>query len=471
MTKGQKYQFIWMAIFAVALALRFGLALVNREANDDHLEAVRLILKTGQLPVMGACRECFHPKLYYITAAALLQGFDLQEVEAQTILLQILNLYAGALTLAVVYRFIKNDPSEHEPVKLLAFALIALNPKLIAIHSQVSNDTFVILFSTLTLFWTERFLKKPARGTFALLVLFCLLTVATKATGWIIFLAVFLSLLAASSLGAEKKRLAGYTALFLTLTLGLTALNPLAQFGTNYQKFGAPIVTRDKQLPLPGFFQPTSHYKDYHFRPGIVSIQDGFFTFKLIDLLKVPLIPNGQYNYPPTRTSFWTMLYADAHSLHFQNWPVSWGSQDEANFTVSRGIFVLALLPTLIFAAGFLLAIIRWVKTLVSKKRENLATAGDSLFLLTGGGCLAFLLLAALLYRDFAFIKLVYILPGLLAFAWLFLRGADRLFALFSARFRPGRWLLSGWVGLLLGFYVWDVLAMISQLYTANIHF
>ena len=467
----RNYQTVWMALFALALLLRLGLALVNREANDNHLEAVRLILETRQLPVMHECRECFHPKLYYVTAAALLAGFGVTGDPYQTVFLQCLNVYAGGLTLFVLYRFLKNEFGGPEPVKLLTFALVALNPKFIAINAQVSNDTFAILFSTLALFWMQRFLKTRAPGIFALSLLFSLFTVSTKATGWVVFLALWLGLLAAALWGTEKKQMAFYAALFLVAVLGLTALNPLAQFATNLQKFGLPVVTRDQRLPLPGFFQPISHYKDYHFRPGIVSIQDGFLTFKLADLFVYPLTTNEQYNYPPHRTSFWTMLYADANSLHFQNWPPSWGTQGTENFAISRGIFILALLPSLFFAAGFLLEVFLLLKALLTRHWDELAAPGPLLFWLAGAGSLAFLMLASLLYRDFAFIKLVYSLPGLLAFTWLFQRSAERLFGWLTERFHPGLWLVSGWLIVLLGFYLWDVLAMIGQLYTINLHF
>jgi hypothetical protein len=472
MVKNNKYQFGFILIFMLALLLRLGLALVNRESNDNHVEVVRMIMETHRLPVMGECRECFHPKLFYVTAAALLQVFGIHDLTAQIIFVQILNFLAGLVTLAVIARFIKEYPSSNEPLKLAVFVFIALNPKIVAINAQASNDSFAILFTTLALFFNYRFFKNSSLKYLGLLIFFILLAVSTKVTSWIAFVAIFLGFLVHLWVQHEKfSRKLIHLSIPLVTVFILTTLNPLSQFITNTEKFGSPIVSRDKRLPLPGFFAQTTHYKDYYFRPGIVSIQDGFFTFKLADLLKYPLTTNGEYNYPPQRTSFWTMLYADSHSLHFQNWPPSWQTTGVENFGISRGIFILALLPTLVLIAGLLLELYTLLKAIFKKDKPKILATGNALFLLTFGGYIAFLILACLLYRDFAFIKLAYILPGLLAFTWLFLHGGETVFEILSARARWATWLASGWMIVLLGFYINDVLAMISQLYTANIHY
>jgi hypothetical protein len=467
-TSSQKYKIFFIIILAFALSLRLGIALTNLEANDDHMLVVRMILETHQLPVMFECRECFHPKLFYVTVAALLQIFKITDLKQQLVFAQLLNFLAGGLTLAIIARFIKEYPYENGIMKLSVFMLIALNPKMIAINSQASNDTFAILFATLALFSTYRFFKNPGLKYLGLVILFILLGVSTKVTSWIVFIAIFLGFLLNLWVQEEKLgRKLAYVLILPVAVLLITTLNPLSQFVTNIQKFGTPIVSRDTRLPLPSVFEQTTHYKNYYFRPGIVSIRDGFFTFKLADILKYPLTTNGEYNYPPQRTSFWTMLYADTFSLHFQNWPKSWETKGDENFNISRGIFILALIPTFIFSIGFLLESFNVLKSLFRHERDKIRATGNALFLLTSGGYIAFLILAALLYRDFAFIKLAYILPGLLAFTWLFLRGAELLLG----RFPRFKWLFIGWTTILSVLYVCDVLTMAQQLFLTNIHF
>jgi hypothetical protein len=465
MLKLDKFKWGFIVIFALSIVLRLGLSVVNHESNDNHMLVIYKILETGRLPILSECRECFHPKLFYVIAAGILQVLNIHDINQQILIIQFVNCLAGILVLIFIYKIIREYPSENEFLKLTAFGLVALNPKIIAINSQVSNDTFVILFSTLALYFAITFLKSINQKQFWLSVIFTLLAVATKVTGIVVFGSILLGFLAAFWLKkAQRPLILKNILLFVGLVVVLTALNPLSQVITNIQKFGAPFVSNDKWLPLPEFFQQTTRYPGYFFRPGIVSIQDGFFTFKFSELLKYPMITNGKENYPPHRTSFWTMLFADANSLHFQNWPLTWQAKGEENYTISRGIFFLAILPALILILGFVLEIVSFKKSKVTQNGTSNREPGYAIFLFTVFGSFGFLMLSTLLYRDFSYIKLIYILPGLLAFTQVFLRGLDA-FLKFLDRFWPyGRWIVFSLVFLLSGFYVGDVLTMIFHL-------
>ena len=45
----------WHLVFALALGLRLLLALTNTEANDDHIEVVRIIADEGYVPLARDC--------------------------------------------------------------------------------------------------------------------------------------------------------------------------------------------------------------------------------------------------------------------------------------------------------------------------------------------------------------------------------------------------------------------------------
>lgn len=461
-----RYQKIFIAIFILSLCLRLGLALVNLEANDDHMEVVRMILNSRQLPGLGDCRECFHPKLFYASAAGLLQIFGIHNHSAQIRFIQFVNFLVGALVLALVWKFIQEFPSKNEPAKLTAFAVFALNPKLIAINSQASNDSFVILFCTAALFFAYRFLKDLDRSYLWLMILVLLLAISTKITAWVTFAAIISAfVLRAWTEQDNRNTVLLYLSMMIIFVPMITIVNPLSQFVSNYQKYGFPVTNTTSPLPLPTFSQPTTTDREYNFRPGIVSIQDGFLTFKLIDLLQYPLITNGQFGYPPQRTSFWTMLYADIHSLHFQNWPPSWQVPGTKGFNLSRGVFILGLLPAGMCILGFLLEIATCLRGLFER---NKLLAVDGLFLAGSCGYVLFLMLCALLFREFSFIKFIYILPGLLAFIWLFLRGAEATLQWLSR----ARWvslLANLAIAALLGLYVLDVITLGIHLYTINL--
>jgi hypothetical protein len=147
---------LFLITFLLSCALRVAFVRVNRESNDNHVQVVKIILSTGHLPEKKDCSECFQPKLYHFTVAKIIQGFGWMNINLnrRTLVAEFINLLAGIMTLVVVFDLIKRLPVRNEWLKFLAFALVALNPQLIGINSQATNDTFLILFSTLALYCT-----------------------------------------------------------------------------------------------------------------------------------------------------------------------------------------------------------------------------------------------------------------------------------------------------------------------------
>ncbi len=136
-----------------------------------------LILKTGRLPQKDDCWECFQPKLFHLLFAGAIKilGLANEAGYRQNIAGQALNLIAGIITLAIVWSFLRNLNVRNEKLKVLAFELVALNPDLLGIHSQATNDTLVILFSTLALIGTYRFLNQEKAVDFGLSILYILI--------------------------------------------------------------------------------------------------------------------------------------------------------------------------------------------------------------------------------------------------------------------------------------------------------
>ena len=62
----------WMqAALVVGVALRVLLALVNTDANDNHLAVVEIIAQEHRLPERTETFQAYHPPLYHATAALL----------------------------------------------------------------------------------------------------------------------------------------------------------------------------------------------------------------------------------------------------------------------------------------------------------------------------------------------------------------------------------------------------------------
>jgi hypothetical protein len=248
--------------------------------------------------------------------------------------------------------------------------------------------------------------------------------------------------------------------LFGVVTLVLSVLNPLNQYISNYREYGAPILLNIDKPPFPHFFEQTSAY-----RPGILSLQDGIFTFKFIDLLRHPRIENGDI-YPANRTSLWTQLYGRANSVHFDNWPPTWSSTGEHGFALSRAIYILALLPTVLLLIGAAMEIFLFLKGLIKRDPQLAGATHFGLTALTFTGFMFFIILYALEYRDFSVMKAIFLYPAMLTFPLLFFRAGEMVSAHLTKR---AGWVLAGfgiWMVALFILYSADIVTMIALLYS-----
>ena len=109
---------------------------------------------------------------------------------------------------------------------------LCYSPSLIRINSQASNDTFVILFSTLAIYCFYLFIKNTkAVALFLLTILFASLAVASKTNGWVTVIAIFLSLLIkAFSNKTNRFRILSLGLIFAVITSALIIINPLTQY-------------------------------------------------------------------------------------------------------------------------------------------------------------------------------------------------------------------------------------------------
>jgi hypothetical protein len=215
----------------------------------------------------------------------------------------------------------------------------------------------------------------------------------------------------------------------------------------------------DRQ-PLPALFKqrPVA-------QPGILSVQDGFFTFKFIDLLRHPRIENGPA-YLSSRTSLWTQLYGRAYSVHFDNWPYSWSTTGEQGFPLSRAIYILALLPTLLLLVGAAMEIFLTLKSLIKRNPALAAETNYGLTALIFSGFVLFIILYALEYRDYSVMKAIFLYPAMLAFPLLFLRAGERLNTFLKGRFDWARIGFGVWQVALFILFSADIVTMIALLYS-----
>lgn len=397
-------------IFALAILLRLGLTIVNRQANDDHVEVIKLLL---QRPVIKEdCWECFQPKLYYYMCIFFVRLFSIYSTDGITLIAQSVSLAAGILTLILIWIFL-NKLTFKDSSKSLTFAFIALNPSLIAINAQATNDSLLIFFGTLAIY-SVKFIAKKGFFYPAVLTLSCCLAVLTKGSGFVIFIASFLNILILTF-----KKNYWFTILLLLFTcifsIFITFFGPYLAY---YQKYGSPFIINADKDPVPNLFERT-----YVNRPGITSIADGYFTFHYLNLLEQPYLTHYKLDYPLHRTSLWSVLYGRFYSAHFDRWPPTWSNSSDFVINLTKLIFIFGLPSFLIIIFGYLITFLNLFKKI--SKEHLVLVIFLTLFLMM-------VILYTYTYRDFSTMKSIFIYPAILAIAIFFGIGLEFIMKAFN---------------------------------------
>jgi len=448
------------AVFALGLLLRLYLTAVNAEANDNHLTVIRVIANEHRLPRVGEAWEGFQPKLYHVAVAILWNLSPAQSRAVQVRIAQLVACSAGIATLFLVCRaLLQWDISP--PVRLLTFALVALNPTLIGLNAQATNDSFVILFATLALVEGGEFFRTGARRAFIVMSASVVLAALSKGNGLVVFVAVTMALVLAivgrdAVTGVSRRQLVGLSAVFFGAFLAFTAT--LGSYGANWADTGNPFAINGPRAPLPHLVKRT-----YVYRPGTTSIADTYFSFRFFDMLKHPMITNDGFVYPLHRTSLWSQLYGRAHFGHFAQHPPSWKNTSPLILTVGRLILVLALLPTAFLLTGMIRAVTAMMVWGRRQPSSRGAMLDQTLLVLAAAGFIGFIIVYTISYRDFSTMKAEFLFPAMLAYLFFFAHEAQRadVWCAPWPRLRGSvHWVLA----ILLTLYVTDVVVLAVQL-------
>lgn len=466
-TAARAYRWATCLVLALAVALRLGLAAVNTEANDEHLEVIRPIAFEGRFPGRLDAWEGFQPKLYYALVAVVWRIHPPASGVEQARLAQLVSVVAGSLTLLVVLCFLRRLNLSPR-VSFFAFALVALNPKFIGINGQATNDSLAILFAVTASYFAFRFVRDWRAHHLAWSMVFSILAALTKGNTLVIPLVTLVVLAVALIQPQDKRplsraRLLGYGVGFAVGCL--TFVLPFSLYYTHYREYGTPFVINSNMLPNP---RPALLTESFVGRPGTTSIVNTYLTFRLINLLQEPYIaPEGNsdkgYPYAPHRTSLWSQLYGRLHFVHFDQWPPTWQNTSPFVTNLGRALLVMGLFPTLLLVVALLRSLALPLHWLRNRRRSWTPPYADLLLMLTAWGYLAFIIQYTLTYRDFSTMKAIFLLPGLLGFLGLFAGELQRLDWWTASR----RWASSAVnvaLGALLVLYVADVVALIVQL-------
>lgn len=410
----------------LAAGIRISGALLNRDANDNHLKVIRIIALEHRIPDKEEpeCLQCYHPKLYHASAAALGRLLPRQDDKVLLITAQLLSALAGIATLAYILSFLlalRLAPS----TTLITFALTALNPALIGIHIQSTNDAFVILFGTAALFHGYRFLCFHTLSNAALTALAITLAALSKGSG-IIFLIGFALIGLFGLIRSWREGRLSYAWLLLILSLFLATIAAITIFGPydEYaQRYGSALVINKEKSPPPHFFDQTSVGS----KTGIVSVYDGYLTFRPWDLVHEPYLDREREadDYQSARVSLWTQLYARANFIHYEGHPSKWFVRhDDPVYLLGSVSYVLALLPLTLLLVGLILTLKR-IFAKITKNLTDFATHPEWILLFFLSAFLAFLIKFTMEYREFSSMKPIYIFPALLSIVCLLANGTE----------------------------------------------
>jgi hypothetical protein len=422
------------SVLVVGVVSRLWLALVNEEANDRHLPVIRIIAFEHRFPAWDEKWEAFQPKLYHLTAALVWRAMGSGSSHSALVrAAQLVSCAAGVLTLLVVVRFLR-ERAVSDRARIAVIALAALNPGLVGMSAQATNDAFVILFGSLTVYYGVRFFTRWRGGDFVGVCVASLLAGISKGNGLVVIAAV----LATCALVFARPRVAAphggrRAALAYGLAFALLVIPAVAFVGpyAGYQRrLGTPFVTNMGESPAPHLFRQT-----FAERPGLTSLAHGLLTFRLLDLLEHPASTSDPTTYPTHRTSLWTRVYAQNFSIRFERCPPSWASTSRIVENLTRTLFLLGLVPIALLASGAAAAVrdvARGWLTDAGRSPEGRdgprgSWPATALLVLTAAGFLAFVALYSVRVRDYSTMKQIFVLPGLLGFVAFTAMGIDRV--------------------------------------------
>jgi len=407
----------WVLIFIVCSIPRLFLALTNREANDDHAETVKLWILQQKYPEVDDCYECFQPPLYYAIVKAFTPHTDPVDKEQINDAMRWVNFVFGLGIVVLIFLVITQINGLSPNWQYLLALFWGLNPKLIAICAQMTNDAPIIL---LGLLFTYGVIDGIKHG-FTTKILIKLLVIATlapmvKGTG-LLLIGTYGVLL--GYLLLHKKIKVHYSGLLIS-GLSVLALIFIGYFGNYFHKqqvYGNAFITNWNPEKPPNFVALDTCKA----RLGITSVTQSYFTFRFLDLLKNPYLENGYTNNPLNRTSFFTLLYGQFSNVFYEQYPHGWKNRNATPTRFAKINYVLHIPLLLIFIYGLALG----AKQFWQSKSLSETSFLLFVFLLF----MLFLLKYSYTFRDFSFIKLIFLFPVLHALIYFFTMGIKPILA------------------------------------------
>jgi hypothetical protein len=224
---------------------------------------ISVIADDNRIPDTREFWEAFQPKLYHVTVAALWRALAISSPVSRIRLAQMVSCVAGIVTLWIVLVFLRREAMCRQGMLLVVLA-DRFEPRSYRYQvPRATNDSFVILFASLALFFGYRFSPGSLAGFFWM-TLSCHLGGISKGNGLVVFLAI-LGCLLWHSLGhrmthnSRDIRVALYGSIFLIAYL--VVVPRVGSYWEQYRRYGSPFALPIPPAPFPNLFARTFVYK------------------------------------------------------------------------------------------------------------------------------------------------------------------------------------------------------------------
>ena len=337
------------------ILLRFVIfVFLSPQNNDAHADVIQFIVDHRRLPLSNELDQAYHPPLYYILAGFVLWIFGSIKI------VQVLSLVFSIATLVVIYRIIFCTALIDNASRIYCFALACFLPQLIMFSLYVSNDTLAIFIGSLIALTTYRLIEE-GNGWTQLFRLAALLGLglSTKAT-FLAFAPILLILVFVVGVSSQRSLAAGIVRAFILLSVA--GVLGGYKYVNNYEHFRDPFINN---LDF-GDDWVASQKESFK---GVQS----YIDIDLLHLMASPTVDpeapvstsqsDGRGSYP--LLMFGTFWYQHISESNF-------GGNRRSRFKyLGSVIYLVAVIPTLIFFVGFCDFIIRVPKFLLQFDLER----------------------------------------------------------------------------------------------------
>jgi len=338
---------------AGGIVLRLITAVVQGPLNRDfHFGVILRMVDTGRIPISNATDQSYHPPLYYALAAPV---FALTHRPKAV---QMLSLVFAIATLIVLFRLTVRSPLFGSPrERLWAFALLAVQPQLVAYGLFVSNDTLATLIGATCCWLLWRWLDQPGATRLRLLGLACGAGLLTKAS-FLGFAAVFACVVPVMTYRFDRTTAVRRTLEFVALVVVIGSY----KYVENLWYFGALSVT------------PFDVGADWIVEQAQGRHLPGAYLGTAVRSLFLDPTGNSRQPYAAALfRTFWIEYLPMSNLVLARRWPF---------FLPGSGALVLAIVPSVLMAAGVaegLATLPRWLFRRNAPDRDALLAIGTRL--------------------------------------------------------------------------------------------